>query len=111
MISNLMLDHIAINVDSIEDSVSWYRDVTGATVDYADDTWAMLDVEGSKIALTVTSQHPPHIAFRVSTLEELGSEYREHRDGSCYVYKVDPSGNTIELIYWRSNGTEDAQEG
>ena len=111
MTSRLKLDHVAINVDNIEDSVAWYKGATGAIVDYADDTWAMLDVGGSKIALTVASQHPPHVAFRVLTLEELGPEYREHRDGSCYVYKVDPSGNTIELIYWRSNDTEDAQKG
>ena len=108
MTSKLTLDHIAINVDNIEDSVMWYKNTTGATVDYTDDTWAMLDIDGTKIALTVASQHPPHVAFRVSTLEELGPDYREHRDGSCYVYRVDPSGNTVELIYWRNDATKNA---
>jgi len=106
--NKLSLDHIAINVANIESAIEWYVNSVGAIVEYADATWAMLDVGGSKLALTVASQHPPHVAFRVATLEELGSEYREHRDGSCYVYMVDPSGNTIELIYWRNDVTKDA---
>ena len=104
----LSLDHVAINVDNINSTVEWYVNSVGATVEYIDDTWAMLDVGGSKLALTIRSQHPPHVAFRVACLEELGPEYREHRDGSCYVYRVDPSGNTVELIYWRNDATKNA---
>jgi len=104
--SKLILDHIAVNVRDIAESVAWYKKTVGAKVEYADETWGMLDIKGTKMALTVESQHPPHTAFRVSTLNDLGPDYREHRDGSCYVYKMDPDGNTIELIYWRSDDTK-----
>ena len=101
--TNLKLDHIAINVKDIDESVAWYTDKFGATISYKDKTWAMLEIGGLKLALTITDQHPPHTALRVMSLEDLGPDYREHRDGSCYVYKSDPDGNTIELIYWRDN--------
>lgn len=102
-LKKLTLDHAAINVDDISNSVEWYATTLGACIDYADDTWAMLDISGTKVALTVKSQHPPHLAFRVENILDLGPDYREHRDGSCYVYKNDPDGNTIELIYWRNS--------
>ena len=102
-LKNLKFDHIAINVEDIEQATDWYCHTLGAQVKYSDDTWAMLDVSGSRIALTSKSQHPPHFAFCVEALSDLGTDYREHRDGSCYVYKSDPDGNTIELIYWRDN--------
>ena len=105
-LTGLVLDHIAINVEDIGLSAEWYKNTLHATVDYLDDTWAMLDVNGSKIALTSKSQHPPHVAYLVKDISDLGPEYREHRDGSCYVYKSDPDGNTIELIYWRDKNNE-----
>ena len=101
---SLTFDHVAINVEDVNNTVEWYTHSLGATIDYIDDTWAMLDVNGTKLALTVESQHPPHLAFRVEDISDLGADYREHRDGSCYVYKDDPDGNTIELIYWRNDG-------
>ena len=98
----LEFDHVAINVDDIKLAVDWYVGDLNATVKYVDETWAMLDVNGISIALTIPGQHPPHTAFRVNCLEDLGPDYHEHRDGSCYVYRSDPFGNTIELIYWRN---------
>ena len=59
-LSNLKLDHIAINVKSISESAAWYTENLNAQVDYIDETWAMLDIDGTKLALTVSSQHPPH---------------------------------------------------
>jgi catechol 2,3-dioxygenase-like lactoylglutathione lyase family enzyme len=106
--SKLVLDHIAINVEDISIAAEWYRKELGARLEYTDTTWGMLDINGSKLALTVQSQHKPHVAFRVQSLAELGPEYHEHRDGSCYIYKVDPDGNTVELIYWRSDGNAKA---
>ncbi len=105
--NNLNLDHIAVNVKSISESVEWYCNNFNATIAYADDTWAMLDIGGTKLALTISNQHPAHTAFRVQSIEDLGPDYREHRDGSCYVYIDDPSGNVIELIYWREDGTKE----
>lgn len=106
-LSNLKLDHVAINVKSIEESAAWYTEFLGAQTDYIDETWAMLDIDGTKLALTVSTQHPPHFAFCVEKLSDLGPDYREHRDGSCYVYKTDPDGNAIELIYWRRENADE----
>ena len=103
MTANLELDHFAIAVSDIPSRVSWYVENFQATVDYSDETWAMLDINGIKLALVLIDQHPPHLAFCVPNLEALGPDYREHRDGSRYVYKCDPDGNTIELVYWGKN--------
>ena len=100
--SKFIFDHVAICVENIDDTAIWYSKNVDATIDYIDKSWAMLDIKGTKLALTLHDHHPPHVAFCVDSLEELGPDYREHRDGSCYVYKMDPSGNIIELIYWRN---------
>lgn len=94
------LDHIAINVTDLLTSIEWYTENVGATIDYSDESWAMLDIAGVKLAMTVPEQHPPHIAFTVSDISCLGSKPRKHRDGSYFRYVNDPEGNTIELIYW-----------
>jgi len=91
------IDHVAINVADIHKSVRWYVEFLDAAIDYQDDTWAMLKVGESKVALALKSQHPPHIAVTVDEFPE-GSMIKEHRDGSRYVYKSDPDGNIIELI-------------
>ncbi len=95
----MKVDHVAINVEDISKSVEWYARNFSADVLYSDDTWAMLSIGEFKVALTVKSQHPPHLAFRVENLE-TEAEVREHRDGTKYVYKTDPDGNTIELIQY-----------
>ena len=93
-------DHIALNVKSIHTSVQWYRENTGATVEYEDDTWAMLKIGNTKIALTIPTQHPPHIAFTVQSIDEVPGEPITHRDGSVSSYIKDPAGNNIEYVYW-----------
>lgn len=96
----MKLDHIAINVKDIQKSINWYVTRLSATVDYCDTTWAMLDCSGTKVALTISDQHPPHIGFTVDNIEDLPGPAKYHRDGSAYVYKEDPDGNTVEYIYW-----------
>ena len=93
-------DHIAINVKDIKKSIEWYQIRLNAKVEYEDETWAMLLIGKTKIALTVSQQHPPHIAFNVRSIDMLPSEPSFHRDGSAYVYECDPDGNTIEYVYW-----------
>jgi len=95
------LDHVALNVRDINKSASWYKEHLGAEVIYVDDTWAMLQVGESKLALTVESQHPPHLGFVVSELSDIpSSDLAYHRDGSAYLYVTDPDGNTIEFLYY-----------
>lgn len=91
------IDHVAINVENIAKSVDWYVDVFNASVDYQDESWAMLKVGESKLALALKGQHPPHIAIEVNKFADSDT-IREHRDGSKYVYKSDPDGNIVELI-------------
>ena len=97
------LDHVAINVSDIQKSVSWYVENLHAKVEYQDETWAMLNIAGSKLALTISNQHPPHIAFSIENMEDVPYEKRFHRDGSEYCYIRDIDGNTIELISWEKS--------
>ena len=98
----MKLHHVAINVSDIKKSVEWYVKNMHATVEYQDDTWAMLGFGDVNMALTVASQHPPHIGFEVSSYKDLGEnvEIKTHRDGSHYLYLEDPDGNVLEKIYW-----------
>ena len=88
----MKIDHIAIQVDDIEESVKYYTDY-GASIIYQDKTWAFLQFDNIKLALVTEDEHPYHIAFEVD--EVVG---KKHRDGSVSKYIEDPSGNKIELI-------------
>ena len=96
----MKLDHVAINVKDINESVRWYVEKLQAKIKYQDETWAMLDCGGIKLALTISEQHPPHIAFCVENLQDIPGAPKYHRDGSAYVYNTDPDGNVIEYVYW-----------
>ena len=93
----MKLDHVAISVDDIKLSIMWYKSNLNASVLYSDETWAMLQIGETKLALTTSGQHPPHIAFLVDDFKEI-ENVKQHRDGSNFIYKSDPDGNTIELI-------------
>lgn len=97
-------DHIAVPSSNIALSVNWYRSQFRAEVLYEDETWAFLKVGGVKLALVTPTQHPPHIAIRV-TEEQLqesasntGTPIDQHRDGTRGIYIADPFGNAVELI-------------
>jgi len=83
-------------------SVEWYVRRFNAKVLYEDLTWAMLDIGGQRVALTVPSEHPPHIAINIEKFDNFpeGTEIRFHRDGSMYCYVTDLDSNTVEYIYW-----------
>jgi catechol-2,3-dioxygenase len=102
----MKFDHVALNVKEIRRSVLWYREHLHATVLHEDDTWAFLEVGGSKVALTVAHQHPPHVAFDIGPDVPSGflDKARKHRDGSLSRYVADPDGNAIEWIYYPSPG-------
>ena len=89
------IDHVAITVDNVKESVDWYVQNHGCSTIYCDDTWAMLQFKNIKLALVVDDEHPFHIAFEVKA---PGIESTLHRDGSISRYIKDPSGNSIELI-------------
>ena len=92
------IDHVAIQVDDIKDSTSYYMREFDAKVIYEDGTWAMLQFDNIKLALVVEDEHPYHIAFEVDEVEG-----KKHRDGSVSKYIDDPSGNKVELIKYMEN--------
>ena len=97
-------DHAAVPSNDIAASVAWYRKHLGAQVLYQDTTWAFLNVGGTKVALVTPTQHPPHLAVRVTEAEladaarVAGKAIDAHRDGTKGIYVSDPFGNAIELI-------------
>ena len=95
----MVIDHIAIQVDNVQDSAYWYEEQYGCSIEYCDSTWALLQFENIKLALVVKEEHPPHIAFEVDKMDDdWPMKGKLHRDGSISRYIDDPSGNKIELI-------------
>ena len=100
----MTFDHVAVPSNDIAASVKWYMSHFGATVLYQDKTWAFLNLGGTKLALVSPTQHPPHVAVRVSEAElaemsrMVGVPVEKHRDGTTSIYLHDPFGNAVELI-------------
>jgi catechol 2,3-dioxygenase-like lactoylglutathione lyase family enzyme len=98
------MDHVAVQTNDIPGSVRWYVEIFGAEVLYEDETWAFLRLGQGKLALVTPSQHPPHVALRVteSALQQIaerqGKDIDRHRDGTTGIYINDPQGNAVELI-------------
>ena len=93
----MKLHHVALCVPEIASAVEWYADRLKASVSYQDQSWALLDIDNTSIALVLPSQHPPHLAFESSEAAKYG-ELTSHRDGTESVYIRDPFGNTVEFI-------------
>ena len=87
------IDHIAIVVNDIKESVAYYVDNHDCMILHCDESWGYLQFDNIKLALVLKDEHPPHIAFEVDEVEG-----KTHRDGSVSKYIEDPSGNKIELI-------------
>ena len=87
------IDHIAIVVNNIKESVAYYVDNYDCMILHCDESWGYLQFDNIKLALVLKDEHPPHIAFEVDEVEG-----KTHRDGSVSKYIDDPSGNKIELI-------------
>ena len=93
----MRLHHIAVCVPKIAPAVKWYVETLKANIAFQDETWALLDIENTSIALVLPSQHPPHLAFESPDAEKYG-DLKTHRDGTASVYVQDPFGNTIEFL-------------
>ena len=98
-------DHVAQVVPNIAEAVAWYRNTLPSTrVIYQDETWALIEAGGVKIAFVVRDQHPGHLAWRVddAELERLarahGKEIKPHRDRTRSFYLEAPGGQAIEII-------------
>lgn len=102
------VDHIAVKTEDIRGDVEAYKRL-GFSVESQYEDWAIVrDPNGFGIALLPPgSKHPPHIAMRVDTLEELeaaaekeGRPIKPHRDGTSSFYTKGVGGNIIELIWY-----------
>ena len=93
----MKLHHIALCVPGIGPAVKWYVKTLDAVIAYQDETWALLDVDNTSIALKLPSQHSPHMAFESLDAEKYG-DLTTHRDGTASVYVQDPYGNTVEFL-------------
>src|SRR5579872_2771048 len=101
-------DHIAITTKNVKASIAFYRtQFDNVEVLYEDKTWGYLRCGGIKIALVTSSEHPPHICFRVHSEAELkeyaaksGGKIIRHRDKTESFYLYDSSGNAIEIIWY-----------
>ena len=104
-------DHVAVPSNDIAGSVEWYCSRLGATVLYQDETWAFMNVGGTKVALVTPTQHPPHVAVKVSeeqlaeAAKQAGMRIDRHRDGTTGIYIADPFGNAVELICYPAGET------
>jgi len=91
------LDHVAISVKDIADSVAWYTRTFRCAVSHQDATWALLEFGNVRLALVIPEQHPPHVAFKHPDAASFG-RLKTHRDGTRSIYVADPSGNSIEIM-------------
>ena len=101
----MRIDHVAIVVKDIAVSSDWYKKNFDAKVIYQDESWAMMEVGSSKVALTLPDIHPPHIAIVIDDITCFPdqSKVKKHRDKSSYTYVQDPDGNVIEYICYESD--------
>jgi catechol 2,3-dioxygenase-like lactoylglutathione lyase family enzyme len=112
----VQFDHVALQVPDIGQALAWWQAaVPAATVLYRDDTWALLEAGGSRLAFVMADEHPDHLAFKVSS-EELkrmaadeGASVDSHRDGSRSFYTTAPGEHRVELIAYPDVVEEDAE--
>lgn len=91
------LHHVAIQVQDISRAVSWYQERFRCQVTWQDDTWALLKFANTSLALVVPGEHPPHLAFTMEGVEQLGT-LKPHRDGTRSLYLHDSEGNVVECM-------------
>jgi catechol 2,3-dioxygenase-like lactoylglutathione lyase family enzyme len=96
------LHHVALCVSDIRQAVDWYVPTLHAKIAYQDETWALLKIENTSVALVLASQHPPHVAFEAQDAEKYG-KLTPHRDGTASVYVQDPFGNTVEFLKFEAS--------
>ncbi|HUR83787.1 MAG TPA: hypothetical protein VMY78_00450 [Solirubrobacteraceae bacterium] len=112
----MQFDHAAQQVSDIGEALDWWqRMVPGASVLYADDSWALLEAGGARLAFVMADQHPDHLAFKVSRdeLARLAAAHEAsiavHRDGSSSFYVDAPGGGGLEVIAYPDVLGEDAE--
>ena len=100
----MIVDHIAIRVDNLEEAEEWYIEHTGAEVTFRDSKYIRLRVKNTNLALIDKKFYPwAHVAVLVESKEDLPLDKGKvihHRDGTIGVYVKDPFGNYLEYIWY-----------
>ncbi|MBE27804.1 MAG: glyoxalase [Euryarchaeota archaeon] len=94
------IDHIAIQVSNIQESVNWYQKKFKCKIIYKDETWAFIQFGNTKLALVTNTEHPPHFAILDEKIDS-NPKATTHRDGSVSIYIKDIDFNFIELIKYK----------
>tara|TARA_B100000945_G_C20403675_1_gene608782 strand:- start:1648 stop:1968 length:321 start_codon:yes stop_codon:yes gene_type:complete len=94
------IDHIAIKVNNIEESLCWYLEKFDCKTIYYDKTWALIRFKNINLALTSNNEHPNHFAIIDNTILN-NKDILKHRDGSKSIYIKDINQNYIELITYK----------
>ena len=90
------VDHVAVSVKNVQETVDWYSKNFDCTVKFQDETWALVEFANIRLAFVLPEQHPPHLAL-LGDPAQYGQP-KTHRDGTRSVYLKDPSGNDIEIL-------------
>jgi len=99
------IDHIAIKVKNIEESLRWYESKFKCKRLYVDQSWGLIQFNNIKLALVISSQHPNHFAVIDDSIC-LDSKSVTHRDGSVSKYIADKDNNIIELLSYKNESKE-----
>ena len=91
------IDHVAIPVSNIAESVEWYTRTFQCDIRYQDETWALLGFANIRLALVIPQQHPAHIGLVSDHAARFGV-LKTHRDGTRSCYVTDPGGNAVEIL-------------
>ncbi len=90
------MDHVAVSVGNIAETVDWYTQHFQCKVAYQDETWALVEFANIRLAFVLPSQHPQH--FAVLGDPRAYGQPTTHRDGTSSVYIQDPNGNNVEIL-------------
>jgi catechol 2,3-dioxygenase-like lactoylglutathione lyase family enzyme len=90
------MDHVAVSVADVGETVNWYKQHFQCKVAYQDDTWALVEFANIRLAFVLPSQHPDH--FAVLGDPRAYGQPKKHRDGTSSVYIQDPNGNNVEIL-------------
>jgi catechol 2,3-dioxygenase-like lactoylglutathione lyase family enzyme len=90
------MDHVAVSVSDVAETVAWYRQHFQCKVAYQDETWALVEFANIRLAFVLPSQHPDH--FAVLGDPSAYGQPKKHRDGTSSVYIKDPNGNNVEIL-------------
>jgi pimeloyl-ACP methyl ester carboxylesterase/catechol 2,3-dioxygenase-like lactoylglutathione lyase family enzyme len=115
------LAHLALNVERLEESVRFYRDVLGMWIVWqpdADNVYLSsgrdnLALHRARQPRTANGSPLDHLGFLVESPERVFAAGealarrgvpllrppKQHRDGSCSLYLQDPDGNAVQILY------------